>query len=264
MLCAGTLAQWVAAGMAGGALMVAWLALRTSREAARIAGRAFARAALHDVILKSFIERPFVDGTGDRKVPVYDRPVTSLRQAKVAARGRIKTDPKTWAAHSVIKRTDRWENRVAYETADALTLFGLAVFTGMIPLNEAMANVADVVVDDWMICAAWVNSYRQQENVKKNVSDEDVHYHRRHAEWVYLVARLWLDANKWHYPDVYSLPDQFLDLKEVRRRLELLYKADESIMPPDVKAGINELLGKSEWRFSARLNWFRRGRRPQS
>jgi hypothetical protein len=251
----GSVAQWVAAGVAITAAVVAWRALLTSREALRVTSRTFARTALHEVVLKSFTERPFVDGTGDRKVPLYDRPVVNLRYAKTAARDLMKNAPERWVAHSDISRRDRWENSVAFETADALTQFGFAVFTGMIPLNEAMANVADVVVDDWMICHAWVKSYHRQERVKKNVGNEDVDYHRRHAEWIFLVARLWLDRNRWHYPDLYALKDRLPDAATARRRLELINEADMSIIPPDVRREVDMLLGKPASKLSTLRHW---------
>ena len=224
--------------------IVAFRAFAYTRASGQSAERAYVRAAMMDVIMKEYIERPFHERP---EAPIdQDRPTRSLRAAKTVARRLVQDDPKVWSEMSTIYQQKHWQNNVAYATADALQQFGLAAFTATVPLRFALANVGDVVIDDWLICVDWVRSYQDKENVYKSQGRDTlsrIPYHRRHAEWIFLVAILWMKKEGWTYPDIYKKNPAILDDPQLERRLIYLTLADDEIIPLSARRDVEVLTG---------------------
>ena len=226
---------------------VALSTLQQTQRSVAVASFSYTRTGLRDVVYRELSEREF-----NMEIPGRGL-IKDLRTAKKHAREAWQRDNKgksmfeQWAAASHADKKG-WENRCAFLTAEGLQQVGLAAMTGAIPLDATLANVADVIFDDWLIAAPWIRSYQKREAAWKmdlGGSDGVVPYHRRHAEWIFLVALAWFRKQRWLYPDAYKDNPHIVDAAKCARRLEQLSKADDELIPESVKLDVKRLTGIS-------------------
>lgn len=155
-----------------------------AREATALTRDAHGALSLREFVMHEYVDREF---RATEAPTIEGSKITRLRVAKICALKALTENPEKWASDSDVscyQRTGNWQNSTAFETADALELMGLAVYTGIIPLGFALALLGDVIVDDWLISHNWVRSYRQNQKIVLPMRQQPpaVHYHRRHAE----------------------------------------------------------------------------------
>lgn len=112
-----------------------------------------------------------------------------LRPLKRQALADRHADRRAWELATL--RLGSEENQLAYELNIAIEQLGLAVWTGMVPLNVVLPLAADQLIEDWLLCKAWLDDYRLQ---KQTVAEDGTPFHRRHGEWLALVAWAWMDT----------------------------------------------------------------------
>lgn len=125
-------------------------------------------------------------------IEIQGEAVEYLRRAQWIARDERARDTAAWSLASRVESYPSWQNVIAYETAQALEDTGSAVFFGLIPLELVLPFVADSMIDNWLICKDWVRSYRAKNEIYC-AGDLSLPYHRIHAEWVAIVAALWMN-----------------------------------------------------------------------
>ena len=148
--------------------------------------------------------RSFLDG---RHVEIDGEMETSLRIAKkkaFALRMQLEQDlgadeaSAEWMLLSGYEAADQPWNTIAYNLAEVLTLIGTRCTIGSASLGATLIHVGDAIVDDWIICREWVESYRDEQNIWTSTPFGRVPWHRREGESLALVAALYLDK-RWDY-----------------------------------------------------------------
>ena len=195
---------------------------------------AHAAAGIFQIVSSEYLDRQF---TSTEPPDVDGKRVERMRDLKGRGQRLRRSNNDAWTEASTNGEKRGWENRLAYELSIALERIGIAVFTGVVPARFFLALAADQVIDDWMLCQNWITKYRESESVKD--PKFGVYYHRRHAEWLFLLCVLWMAKNFPNYPPLAEacrnrtkLEDEFLKL----RRLET------SLMPEWVWLQILEIL----------------------
>jgi len=199
-----------------------------------------ARAAIIDYIVREYLEREF---KMTQPPAIHGKIVRSLREAKQHARKEYEQNPEKWDKASRRSNLGAWQNAVAFETAWVLENLGATVFSGALPLGIALAIVGDVVIDDWILCRSWVNSYREDEKAISQVQTTHtpgVHYHRRHAEWLALIATLWMTRH-WRYPNCDLIADWYGGKQNLPQKIRALSRADGALMPQTVRHEVKSL-----------------------
>lgn len=246
------LSTWVPyfpAIIASFSFVIAMLSAVSARRSAKIAqyaaeqqGGSFGLTALREQILHEFVEREF----RPTAAPVINgQPILRLREAMRFALVAYKDDSKAWNKSSNVSNLDQWQNKVAYELADVLESFGVAAFTGTMGVSMTLAIVGDVIVDGWVLCHSWVGSYREREGVKSRIESEVVplvYYHRRHAEWLSLIATLWM-SRCWTYERCEDTINNYGGVEKMRARIIALSRAEGLPLRLSVKNEIRSLVG---------------------
>lgn len=227
------------------ALYAAVSSARSARAAERSAARqreAYDLAALRELILSEYLEREFKA----TEAPVIDgREVNILRDAKTEAMRQYEQDTRQWDQASDLSNQGAWQNRVAFETAWVLEHLGIAAFTGMVPLRVLLGLVGDAVIDDWLLCRSWVKSYRESQHAISQIGTSDTpnaHYHRRHAEWLALVATIWMSQH-WSYPNCDRLARWYGGIQNLSAVVRSLSHADGALIPDVVREDVRLLTG---------------------
>lgn len=206
-------------------------------------------AALYGTILSQYTERQFSEPVMVPNRNGGENAQKFVKMAKTRALDIIKEDLKTgssnWDKASALipENEGKWENRTAYETAWALQQIGVAVFSGIAPVNIVLMNVSDTIIDDWMICREWVKTYRFREAHELDGGDRPqvIDFHRRHGEWLFCLAVLWMRKVGWRQERMgsFRLPDS----KLLAARLRELSRSDGSLMPIHVANSVAEATG---------------------
>src|SRR5574341_289258 len=176
----------------------AYVSARSATQSAALQRGTHDLGAFREFILHEYVEREFK--ATDAPI-IGGEPVTLLRKAKSKGMKEYWDSPEKWDKASGLANEGSPQNRVAFETSWALQNLGSAAFTGVLPLNMLLAIAADVVIDDWLLCRAFVKDYQEREKSIALTQTNDappVNYHRRHAEWLVLVAVAWM-ARHWSY-----------------------------------------------------------------
>ena len=145
-----------------------------------------------DFITQEYLDRRFKS----TKPPIIDEnTIPELRVAKRIAidKYRIRDNKdkpwykscesrKKWREDSHVDKKE-WQNSICLELSISLERLGISVFSGIIDCSIFLALAADQVLEDWLICEAWIESYRDK---NRNLRDKNknIHFHRRHAEWL--------------------------------------------------------------------------------
>lgn len=193
-----------------------------------------AGAGFFNIVTSQYLDRHFSAATPPK---VGGKVVERMRDLKGRAKKDLIADPVKWAMVSTDMEKRGWENVLAYELAIALNRIGIAVLTGVVPAGFFVTIAADQVLDDWMLCRDWIYNYREQESTK--VQSIGAHFHRRHAEWLFLLSALWMQRNFPNYP---SLAGACRNRSHLKEDFVALTMIEPSLMPPWVKAEIVDML----------------------
>jgi hypothetical protein len=223
-------------------LWVAYRRARTAEEALKEQAAASARVAILEFLVREYAEREFKAG----RAPKIDGVVApNLRYAKEQGKKLYESHPEEWDEASKLVNRDNWQNAVAHETAWVLEHLGAAVFSGALPLRLTLAISAGGIVNDWLLCRSWVRSYREEANAVSKLratGTRTVNFNRRHAEWLALVATLWMRTS-WHYPQADVVADRYGGIDNLADHLRDLSRADKGLMPARVRDDVKALTG---------------------
>ena len=238
-------------------LCITWLIAQLGFHAART-------SASRDSVVSDYalVEVP-IRPARDRSCP---EPVTFREWKQIVLNRRLElgTDPtsarSSWRLRSGIAARNAdgsytEENQVAFHVADRMQILGMAVFSGAVPPAYVIANLGDALVDDWLICEQWVASYREKELAQFEwAHPSSVDYHRRHAEWLAILAALHMDG-VWHYRRAQHVLDFWGGREEAWKRLNLIWdlgKKDVTMVTGwYVRREVKRLAGR-DWRNRAR------------
>ena len=210
----------------------AFLTLRTHRVNARHAAVSTWSGGL-SILISDYLDRTF-----KRNPPTINgRTVEHVRDARDSAWDDREGDVENWNNQSLRPSTS-WHNRVAYELAIALERIGISVFTGPIPANVFVALAADQVLEDWLLCRAWIKEYQSESPMAGGVA-----FHRRHAEWLALLAALWMHRTFPEYPPLADVIRLEGDIETMELRFKLLSDLEHELMPPPVRSEVATLTG---------------------
>lgn len=226
-------------------LVSLWVSYRRTRTAERSLAEqtaGSARAAIIGSIVREYLEREF---KATQPPEINGRVVRALREVRQHAKKEYEQNPGEWDKASRRSNRGAWQNAVAFEIAWVLEHLGATAFSGALPLRIALAVVGDVVIDDWVLCRSWVKSYREDEKAisqMQTTRTSSASYHRRHAEWLALVASLWM-ARHWHYPSCDRVAEWYGGEQNLRETVQALSWADGALMPQTVCDEVKSLTG---------------------
>jgi hypothetical protein len=203
-------------------------AVAAMRDQIALSRASLAATALEQLVIRQYLDRTF---SATDAPEILGRRVATVREAKLKARQHLRNED--WEERS--QSEDTPQNKIAFELSIALERVGVAVFTGIVPVRFLLSLAADQVVDDWFLCRAWIESYRTRQGISGTLP-----YHRRHAEWLVLLCRLWMHH---HYPVYKSLSRFTTDVEADRRRFFEMSTAESDLMPDHVKHDIESLVG---------------------
>ena len=196
-----------------------------------------AGTGIFTIVLSEYLDRGFSSTSPPEDAPKVDgEPIQQMRELKRLAKYQKMQNEQAWKEASVSDKHP-WQNKLAFELSIALERIGIAVFTGVVPANVFLALAADQVLDDWSLCEAWVENHQMKEDARD--PEFGVHFHRRHAEWLFLFSALWMCQTFPKYPPLAKASDKRPRLKEDFLKLTSL---ESSLMPPLVRTKIAEML----------------------
>lgn len=206
-------------------------------------------------VYKTFIYEGYIEGgfSPEFKLSI-DRKEYGYREARSKALKSYFVDSCAWRESSSIgsigtETSWPWENQIAYHTADSLQNLGLSVISGSVPAGLVLISVSDSIIDDWLICKDWIKSYRDVESVHRLDSTEELgftSFHRRHAEWIVLLAVLWMKKN-WKYKNADLVIELYSDdgsgLSIMKNRFLEICQQDKVLMNVITRQEIKALIG---------------------
>lgn len=227
--------------------------------------------AVERFVHNRYVEKGTIGGPIIIKNDAGDRVIDNLRAARVQALKRATgkdNEIKEWKENSDYSKyaggDSPWENKAAYQIAQALQDIGEAVLMGIVPLQYALTVLGDQFIDDWLVCKHWVTTYRIAQRVSlpedsttrdKNESMRNVKlyaYHRRHAEWLGILSAFWMEYRGFNYSrttdlfDLYKTPGEGFDIHKAKRnaltRLEAISEVDAGMMSASVKKEVDKIL----------------------
>jgi hypothetical protein len=185
------------------ALVVAFRSHQNSKRGVQTAVRMHSRAAITESLLANFSRCPISIRDQQSRVictllfgdirsrawrwsnSVSPEPITEWRRLAGNGRGQF--------PHSV-------EHQLAYQFSGALQDLGYQLFTDAGDLRQALTVFAPVFVETWLLAEAAVGEIRQHEGLVQEQDGVIVDFHRRHGEWLGLVAVLWIREH-WRKKD---------------------------------------------------------------
>jgi hypothetical protein len=158
-------------------------------------------------------------------------------------------NPGQWRQNCSSTNTSR-NQTVANEISHSLQHLGLAAFVGTVPLSLLLINIGDSLVLDWLIIKHVIDEYRQQGKVySTQVAPRVIYAKRRHAEWLSLIAFLWI-AKNWHYEEQSGqalnsiIGEGYYDsISEIEQQVRDITTADRSILSAETKREVKRLTG---------------------
>jgi hypothetical protein len=166
--------------------------------------------------------------------------VTALRAAKEAAKAHRRSDSAGWARDATTLGT--WQNKFCYELSIALERLGAAVFTGVVPSRLVLCVASDQLIEDWLLLSDFIEAHRRRPGgATRELRGEKLDYHRRHAEWLALLAGLWMRCNFPAYPGLGQLEQKLGGGTRLRAKLTALTNADRTNMHAATRSHFNEL-----------------------
>ncbi len=235
-------------GLAGGiAAFYAYKAIKTQTNSLTYAANVL---AINEFIIKSYINRkPIKYGPNPKDADfVADRE---------AARRAFIDDPDMWRSKCLANipadETDsvlRHNQLVANEISHSLQHLGLAVFTGVLPLKLLLASNGDGIVLDWLVIKHMMDDHRRSGDVySTQVMAEKIYAKRRHAEWIALVAFLWLRRN-WHLAGQWNNAlgritenPYYGGVERIKKLVMRITVADKNLLSDQTRKEVRELTG---------------------
>ncbi len=208
------------------------------------------RAQRETIFLTSITEHLFTNYRdyffpSDKHLEYNDKKIDTLSKARDVFRKNYLEKGKlnTWKEMSEHKNEEVFPNAVSYRTAIQLQRAAVLIVNGFVPLTTTLSIFGDVIADDWLMCAKWVQSYWEDEEKKDNItksSKTDVEYHRRHAELVSLAAVFWMKKN-WKYRNSnLVIKNHYGNIQKAKKRFKKLLKT-ETLMPSKVRREFKKL-----------------------
>lgn len=225
--------------------IAAWQAFRAAKASevsAKYQAQSFNVSILNQNIFEAYTDRLFIEATA----PTIDgKEVKSLRIAKAWGTRQLHDNQQVWEQESRVESYNRKtpQNAIAYETAIALEMLGIAAFTGLIPLRLLLPEIGDVIIDDFLLSLSWIRSYQALQNTYSSVGQTlKVPMHRRHAEWLALIAGLWMSKHWKSYEGVSKLQQVYKDVENMREWVVAISNADGNLMPKNVRDDLRDLV----------------------
>lgn len=182
-------------------------------------------------ILRDFLT---IDVGGGEK-----RQIGRMREAKQFAKG---IPHEEWKMASSINRTG-WENQLAFELSILLERLGISVFAGGLSPRVLLPIAADQILDDWLLCESWVQSFREKQNTYRVTGNPDYPYHRRHGEWLAFLAFLWMRKHFSGYDSVLKFSILKGGDSVILSKFLFYTRAELDLLDPTTKSEINSILG---------------------
>jgi hypothetical protein len=215
--------------------IISWKSVKAAESSASYASNSNLMSALREFVLPEYLERDF---KATQAPKIEGKIITSLRQAKQIAKRVNSQNPEEWDKVSRRSNLGAWQNQVAFETAWALNSLGTFAFAGCLPLPNLLALAADTIIDDWLLCRSWVRSYREDEGDTEpsgtTVMQTTRFLHRWQAEWLTLVAVLWLERHR-PYPGSDHVAEWYGGKENLTAKLQALSHAGGIPMPQTVR-----------------------------
>ncbi|MGI4835121.1 MAG: hypothetical protein ACRYFK_16835 [Janthinobacterium lividum] len=228
-------------GIAGAiATIFAYKAIVTQKNSNAQAGNLL---ALNEFMMNSYVNRKPITYREEMKDAdfIVDREQT---------RTLFKQDPEQWRNNCLTNLLSRSQQLTTNEISHSLQHLGLAAFVGTVPLSLLLVNLGDSLVLDWMIIKHSVDMYRQHGMVySTQVTTQLVYAKRRHAEWLALIAFLWLTQN-WHYEDQFGQvltkitgDSYYGSTEQIKQQIRNITIADRSVLSDETKRDVHRLTG---------------------
>lgn len=218
------------------ALILLWtlgIAVRT----AEAQERAYSLSSVFDYVIKEYLN-PKQNVIESVRGQVGGLPLTWGDLKRKAANERYANEG-AYAMESAVDRPG-WQNRLAFQVSVHMEQIGAAVMAGCVPAKLLLPILADQVVEDWMICSSFVRSYRDREKV---FHSSGVSYHRRHAEFLALLAALWMNRNFPEYGPLVQITKDYGGPDTMRMQFLRLAACDANIIGAVVRRDIRDLIG---------------------
>lgn len=133
----------------------------------------------------------------------------------------------------------------------------MAAFVGYVLLEVLLNNSAETLLKDWVLSHAWVKSYRNKNKLSREIclegESKEIAYVRFHAEWLGLLAALWL--RKEYNPNhklLKDLDEIYEEYGGMKKWFDTMMDHGNQIMPRSHRRKINELVGGKtmKWNIS--------------
>ena len=209
------------------AAIVASRALRSQRQTQGTAG-------LFDIVARQYLDREFLSTEPPTINGVL---VTKTRPLKATARQALATSEAEWTTEVV--KFGTWQNRLAFEVSIALERLGVAAFSGSLSLRLLLPLAADQILEDWTYCAPWVARYRTVQRTYQG----SVPFHRRYAEWLVLVAAVWMQRHYPNYTPLKEVHHLFGGHQAIEKRLVDQSAQEADTLDPHARHELRLLLG---------------------
>ncbi len=207
-------------------------------------------------VYKTYIYEGYIEGgfSPEFKLKAGKDEDCGYREARSKALKSYIADPYTWNQNASIENSNlgdgwSWENQISYHTADSLQNLGLSVISGSVPAALVLVSVGDAIIDDWLICYGWIESYKNKESVHPLKAAKSIGFttfHRRHAEWIVLYAVLWLKKN-WKYQNTDMVIDLYSQssngLEAIKQRFVDICLQDQFLINPLMRKDVKTLTG---------------------
>lgn len=192
-----------------------------------------------DWVNANYLDRQF-RSTAAPKIPTGEgetKEVVSVREAKYYA---LKIDPEDWATESL--KVGTWQNKVAFEIGISLQRLGSLAFFGAIPIGWLLHLNSDQIIDDWLLCRAWIKDYQDKQQTSLVKWTIETPFHRRHAEWIALAASIWMSQYCSGYKPAERIIADYDTIDKARARLENLTRAEFDVVDAQTLSGLSSIL----------------------
>ena len=235
------------------ALIFAYLSWNTAIIAKNTESNNFLRTSAYENVLAEIRDRVF-EVRPNHKLPKPNGNLKhlKLRLVKAIARKSIANGAIGWdrASQEEWDKTSsnqnlNWKSDLAFEVGDSLQQLGILAITGAMPLGPTLMHTSIVLINDWLLCAAWVKRHSQTNNVKSNFLETEIYFPRRHAEWFALIAIAHMRKYKWNIDEIYPNNPHIPDRDSLERRIKLLSNLDSWGIPVEVRVEVKKITGLS-------------------
>lgn len=108
------------------------------------------------------------------------------------------------------------------EISRALQNIGLVTLVGAIPIRLVLPDIAAVIAEDWNYCRDFVEKELREDKIilkkKKELTDKQIHFSRRHGEWLACAAVIYLHRRRWRGAKVDIIFKPFGKIEDIEKR----------------------------------------------